>query len=53
MDEILYVEGYPGYQHLLSMAQDTMKIVCEVKGSIYTFLLIVCTMKGFVLDVNN
>lgn len=41
LDEILYVEGYPGYQHLLSMAQDTMKIVCEVKeiGSLQYFRL--------------
>ncbi|KAG6524182.1 hypothetical protein ZIOFF_014073 [Zingiber officinale] len=41
LDEILYVEGYPGYQHLLSMTKDTMKIVCEVKeiGSLQYFRL--------------
>lgn len=31
LDEILYVEEYPGYQHLMSMAEDSMQLVCEVK----------------------
>ncbi|CAD5185604.1 unnamed protein product [Musa acuminata subsp. malaccensis] len=31
LDEILYVDGYPGYQHLFSVAKDTMNMVCEVK----------------------
>lgn len=33
LDEILYVEGYPGYLHLMSMAVDSMQLVCEVKGN--------------------
>ncbi|XP_020110564.1 ribonuclease H2 subunit B [Ananas comosus] len=31
LDEILYVDGYPGYQHLMSIAGDHMQMVCEVK----------------------
>nr|XP_010929863.1 ribonuclease H2 subunit B isoform X2 [Elaeis guineensis] len=31
LDEILYVDGYPGYQHLMSVAEDSMQLVCEVK----------------------
>ncbi|KAL5214649.1 hypothetical protein ABZP36_003801 [Zizania latifolia] len=31
LDEILYVEGYPGYQHLMSIAGNHMELVCEVK----------------------
>lgn len=31
LDEILYVEGYPSYQHLMSMAEDSMQLVCVVK----------------------
>ncbi|WOL02463.1 hypothetical protein Cni_G11182 [Canna indica] len=31
LDEILYVDGYPGYQHLFSIAKDTMNVVCEVQ----------------------
>ncbi|URE46924.1 Ydr279p protein family (RNase H2 complex component) [Musa troglodytarum] len=31
LDEILYVDGYPGYQHLFSVAKDTMNMVCELK----------------------
>lgn len=32
LNEILFVEGYPGYQYLLSMAKDSMELICEVKG---------------------
>ncbi|XP_019053723.1 PREDICTED: ribonuclease H2 subunit B [Nelumbo nucifera] len=31
LDEILFVSGYPGYQHLLCVAEDSMRIVCEIK----------------------
>ncbi|KAG8082356.1 hypothetical protein GUJ93_ZPchr0014g47062 [Zizania palustris] len=31
LDEILYIEGYPGYQHLMSIAGNHMELVCEVK----------------------
>jgi ribonuclease H2 subunit B len=32
LDEILYIEGYPGYQQLMSVAGHHMELVCEVKG---------------------
>ncbi|OEL30849.1 hypothetical protein BAE44_0008132 [Dichanthelium oligosanthes] len=32
LDEILYVEGYPGYEQLMSVAGHHMELVCEVKG---------------------
>ncbi|XP_044966862.1 ribonuclease H2 subunit B isoform X2 [Hordeum vulgare subsp. vulgare] len=41
LDEILYVEGYPGYQNLMSIAGKHMELVCEVK---------VANMKFFRLD---
>ncbi|KAI3996629.1 hypothetical protein MKX01_009461 [Papaver californicum] len=31
VDEILFVGSYPGYRHLLSLAEDCMQIVCEMK----------------------
>jgi len=31
LDEIMFINGYPGYQHLLSIAENSMQIVCEVK----------------------
>ncbi|KAI3946744.1 hypothetical protein MKW98_003307 [Papaver atlanticum] len=31
VDEILFVDNYPGYRHLLSVAEDCMQIVCEMK----------------------
>lgn len=31
LDEILCVDGYPGYQHLMVLAKDSMQLVCEVK----------------------
>ncbi|KQJ83146.1 ribonuclease H2 subunit B isoform X2 [Brachypodium distachyon] len=42
LDEILYIEGYPGYQHLMSIAGNHMELVCEVKE--------VANMKFFRLD---
>lgn len=35
LDEILYVEGYPGYQQLMSVAGHHMELVCEVKGKMF------------------
>ncbi|CAB4266554.1 unnamed protein product [Prunus armeniaca] len=31
VDEIIFVEGYPGYQKLLSIAENCMQVVCEIK----------------------
>ncbi|XP_030550038.2 ribonuclease H2 subunit B [Rhodamnia argentea] len=31
LDEILFINGYPGYQHLLAIAEKSMQVVCEVK----------------------
>ncbi|CAA7401003.1 unnamed protein product [Spirodela intermedia] len=31
LNEILFVDGYPGYQHLLSIAKDSIELICEVK----------------------
>ncbi|XP_015076319.1 ribonuclease H2 subunit B isoform X1 [Solanum pennellii] len=31
VDEIIYVVGYPGYQHLSSIAESCMQVVCDVK----------------------
>ncbi|XP_068645168.1 uncharacterized protein [Aristolochia californica] len=31
LEEIMFVDGYPGYQHLVSNAADCMRVVCEVK----------------------
>ncbi|BFG30037.1 hypothetical protein CerSpe_163120 [Prunus speciosa] len=31
VDEIIFVEGYPGYQKLLSIAENCMQAVCEIK----------------------
>lgn len=42
LDEILYVEGYPGYQQLMSVVGHHMELVCEVKE--------VANMKFFRLD---
>ncbi|KAK7283026.1 hypothetical protein RIF29_12228 [Crotalaria pallida] len=41
LDEILFVDGYPGYQQLTSIVENCMQIVCEVKemGSLKFFRL--------------
>ncbi|CAI9096531.1 OLC1v1032702C1 [Oldenlandia corymbosa var. corymbosa] len=31
LDEIMYIPGYPGYQQLLSIAENSMQIVCDFK----------------------
>ncbi|KAJ8620183.1 hypothetical protein MRB53_028712 [Persea americana] len=31
LDEIIYIEGFPGYQNLLPIAENSMQVVCEVK----------------------
>uniref|UniRef100_A0A803PW02 Ribonuclease H2 subunit B n=1 Tax=Cannabis sativa TaxID=3483 RepID=A0A803PW02_CANSA len=31
LDEIMLIDGFPGYQHLLSIAEKSMQLVCEVK----------------------
>ena len=32
LDDIMFINGYPGYLHLLSVAEKSMQVVCEVKG---------------------
>ncbi|XP_058222521.1 uncharacterized protein LOC131332356 isoform X3 [Rhododendron vialii] len=41
LDEMIFVNGYPGYQYLLSIAETSMQVVCDVKeiGSIKFFRL--------------
>ncbi|KAM0940314.1 hypothetical protein DsansV1_C19g0162651 [Dioscorea sansibarensis] len=34
LEEILFVDGYPGYQHLMSTAESCMHLVCEIKVSV-------------------
>ena len=34
LDEILYVQGYEGYQQLASIAEKSMQIVCDFKGNL-------------------
>ncbi|KAH9606732.1 hypothetical protein KSS87_003796 [Heliosperma pusillum] len=31
LDEIMFIDGYPGYQHLLGISEKSMCVVCEVK----------------------
>ncbi|XP_004291258.1 PREDICTED: ribonuclease H2 subunit B [Fragaria vesca subsp. vesca] len=31
LDEIIFVDGYPAYQHLLSIAEVSMQVVCDIK----------------------
>ncbi|KAF7830171.1 ribonuclease H2 subunit B [Senna tora] len=31
LDEILFVDGYPEYQHLMSTVENCMQVVCEIK----------------------
>ncbi|XP_057525207.1 uncharacterized protein LOC130804689 [Amaranthus tricolor] len=31
LDEILFIDGYPGYQHLLPVLEKSINIICEVK----------------------
>lgn len=33
LDEIIYIDGFPGYQSLLSVAEKAMQVVCDLKGS--------------------
>lgn len=47
LDEIIYIDGYPGYQSLSSIAEKTMPIVCDLKGTSYFFsILISSSMLG-------
>ncbi|XP_019415483.1 PREDICTED: ribonuclease H2 subunit B [Lupinus angustifolius] len=41
LDEILFIDGYPGYQQLMSIVENYMQVVCEVKemGSLKFFRL--------------
>uniref|UniRef100_A0A2C9WHL0 Ribonuclease H2 subunit B n=1 Tax=Manihot esculenta TaxID=3983 RepID=A0A2C9WHL0_MANES len=31
LDEIIFVDGYPGYHRLMSIAENCMQVVCEIK----------------------
>ncbi|XP_065880564.1 uncharacterized protein [Euphorbia lathyris] len=31
LDEIIFVDGYPGYRHLMNIAEKCMQMVCEIK----------------------
>ncbi|POO03869.1 Ribonuclease H2, subunit B [Trema orientale] len=66
LDEIMLIDGYPGYQHLLSIADNSMQLVCEVKeiGSSKFFRLDdskvmgwlyhkVCQLKQTLLTLDN
>lgn len=33
LDEIMFVNSYPGYQHLIPIAENCMQVVCEIKGN--------------------
>ena len=33
LEEIMFVNGYPGYQHLISISENCMQVVCEIKGN--------------------
>lgn len=46
LDEIIYIDGFPGYQSLSSIAEKTMPIVCDLKGTSYFFVLINSSMRG-------
>lgn len=46
LDEILYVEGYPAYQQLMSVAGQHMELVCEVKGHFLTCFIVIVA-KGY------
>ncbi|XP_061339348.1 uncharacterized protein LOC133286028 isoform X2 [Gastrolobium bilobum] len=41
LDEILFIDGYPGYQQLMSVVENCMQVVCDVKevGSLKFFRL--------------
>lgn len=40
LDEIVYIDGYPGYHSLLSIAEKSMQIVCDLKGDLFAILLV-------------
>uniref|UniRef100_A0A2P2J3D0 Ribonuclease H2 subunit B n=1 Tax=Rhizophora mucronata TaxID=61149 RepID=A0A2P2J3D0_RHIMU len=31
LDDIIFIDGYPGYQHLIPIADNCMQLVCEIK----------------------
>ncbi|XP_062185575.1 uncharacterized protein LOC133889128 isoform X1 [Phragmites australis] len=45
LDEILYVEGCPGYQQLMGVAGHHMELVCEVKGRCLTCFIVIYHIK--------
>ena len=57
LDEILFIDGYPGYQHLLPVLEKSINIICEVKGCKLKLPHPIhsssCDILLFVLDVIN
>lgn len=39
LDEIIFINDYPGYQHLMSIAENCMGVVCEIKGRLLPVFL--------------
>lgn len=41
LDEMIFINGYPGYQYLLSIVETSMQVVCDIKeiGSVKFFRL--------------
>lgn len=42
LDEILFIDGYPGYMQLMSVVENCMQVVSEIKGD-YILLLFLFT----------
>lgn len=38
LDDIMLIDGYPAYEQLLSVAENYMQLVCEVKGHSLLFV---------------
>ena len=38
LDEIMYIQGFPGYQSLSSVAEKAVEVVCDLKGSLLAIL---------------
>lgn len=55
LDEILFVDGYPEYQHLLSTVENCMQVVCDVKGDMrspYLELQFESLISDLMIEVN-
>jgi len=43
LDEILFIDGYPGYMQLMSVVENCMRLVSEVKGGYIRVLFLFTT----------